>query len=178
MTIVDGSGQDDERFDTMFRKYYARVWRYFRANRISDDEAHDLAQDTFKRVFERLGDIRNENNPGPFIATVARTILLNRVRARQTQKRSATVVEIDDPELLFEVPAPALGDPVEAQQLRAQIAAAVSRLSEGQGECFRPWIAGHSYEEIATILGISVDAVKSRLRDAKRSLREQLGETR
>jgi RNA polymerase sigma-70 factor (ECF subfamily) len=177
MTIVDGGGRDDERFDNMFRKYFARVWRYFRVNRISDDEANDLAQDTFKRVFERLGDIRNEN-PGPFIATVAKTVLLNRIRARQTQKRSATIVEIDDPELLFEIAAPQIGDPVEAQQLRAQIAAAVSRLSEAQGECFRLWIGGHSYEEIAKILGISVDAVKSRLRDAKRSLREQLGETR
>jgi RNA polymerase sigma-70 factor (ECF subfamily) len=177
MTIVDGGGRDDERFDTMFRNYYARVWRYLRANRISDDEAHDLAQDAFKRVFERLGDIRNQN-PGPFIATVARTVLLNRVRARQTQKRSATMVEIDDPELLFEIAAPAISDPVEAQQLRAQIAAAVSRLSEAQGDCFRAWIAGYSYEEIARILGISVDAVKSRLRDAKRSLREQLGESR
>jgi DNA-directed RNA polymerase specialized sigma24 family protein len=33
------------------------------------------------------------------------------------------------------------------------------------------------YDEIAKILGISTDAVKSRLRDAKRYLREQLGET-
>jgi DNA-directed RNA polymerase specialized sigma24 family protein len=33
-----------------------------------------------------------------------------------------------------------------------------------------------SYEEIQKTLGITLDAVKSRIRDAKRQLRERLGE--
>jgi RNA polymerase sigma-70 factor (ECF subfamily) len=169
----------DERFESIYRKHYARVWRYFRTNSISDDEAHDLAQDAFKRLYERMDQIRNDD-PWPFLSMIARTILLNRVRARQTQKRSAPMVEIDDPELIFAEPAaPAEPDYAEREAEEARwerVRKAVASLPPGQRECLRLWIEGMQYNEITKILGISTDAVKSRLRDAKRTLREQLGE--
>jgi len=177
MMIVDGGGPHDERFETVYRKHYARVWHYFRANRIADDEAHDLAQDTFKRVFEHFGGIRNDD-PGAFIATVARTILLNRIRTRGTLKRSGTMIDLDDPELLFEPPAPPEPDYAEQATREAQLVLvrdAMATLPDGQRQCLRLWIEGFKYDEIAKILGTTTDAVKSRLRDAKRALRAQLG---
>ncbi|MGH9422107.1 MAG: RNA polymerase sigma factor [Thermoanaerobaculia bacterium] len=172
-------GPHDERFEAIYRKSYARVWRYFRANRIADDEAHDLCQDAFKRLLERMDQIRNED-PWPFLATIAKTILLNRIRARQTQKRNAQLVEIDDPELIFAEPAaPAEPDYADRQAEEArweQVRNVVASLPPGQRECLRLWIEGLQYDEIAKVLGISLDAVKSRLRDAKKTLREQLGE--
>ncbi|HSY50267.1 MAG TPA: RNA polymerase sigma factor [Thermoanaerobaculia bacterium] len=177
--IVDGTGPYDERFEAIFRKCYARVFRYFRTNRIADDEAQDLSQDTFKRLYERMGQIRNDD-PWPFLATIAKTILLNRVRARQTQKRSAPMVEIDDPELLFAEPAaPAEPDYADRQADEARwsrVRTAVVSLPPGQRACLRLWIQGFQYDEIAKILSISMDAVKSRLCDAKKYLREKLGE--
>jgi len=177
--IVNGGGPYDERFEAIYRKCYGRVYRYFRTNRIADDEAHDLSQDTFKRLYERMDQIRNDD-PWPFLATIAKTVLLNRVRARLTQKRSATMVEIDDPELLFAEPAaPAELDYADRQADEAlweRVRRAVASLPPGQRESLRLWIEGFQYNEITKILGISMDAVKSRLRDAKRYLREQLGE--
>jgi RNA polymerase sigma factor (sigma-70 family) len=87
---------------------------------------------------------------------------------------------MDDPELLFDPPAPPepdLADREEAAAQRKRLGAAVRELSEGQRACLRLWISGFSYEEIAKALGITLDAVKSRLRDAKKLLRERLGET-
>jgi RNA polymerase sigma factor (sigma-70 family) len=144
-----------DHFEAIYRAHYARVWRYFRVNSISDDES-------------------------PLLATIAKTILLNRVRARQTQKRNARMVEIDDPDLIFaEPPAPEELDYAdrkaeEARQMRLR--AAIESLPPGQRECLRLRMQGLTYEEIAKTLGISLDAVKSRLRDATRTLREQLGE--
>ena len=161
-------------------KYYGHVFRYFRTNFIGDDEAHDLSQDTFKRLYERMDQIRNDHT-WPVLATIAKTVLLNHIRAQQTQKRSATIVEIDDPELLFTEPAaPAELDYADQQAqeaVREQVRKAVASLPPGQQEPLRLWNEGYQYSEIAKILGISMDAVKSRLRDAKRYLREQLGET-
>ncbi|HXH38477.1 MAG TPA: RNA polymerase sigma factor [Thermoanaerobaculia bacterium] len=177
--IVDGNGPYDERFEAIYRKHYARIWRYFRTNSISDDEAHDLSQDTFKRLLERMDQIRNDD-PWPFLATIAKTILLNRVRARKAQKRSAPMVEIDDPELLFAEPAaPAEPDYADREAEKARLSrlrTAIASLPQGQRECLRLRIQGFQYDETAKILGISIDAVKSRLRDAKRDLRQQLGE--
>jgi RNA polymerase sigma-70 factor (ECF subfamily) len=169
----------DDDFESIYRKHYARVWRYFRSNSISDDEAHDLAQDTFKRLYERKDQIRNAD-PWPFLATIAKTILLNRIRARQTQKRSARMVDIDDPDLMFAEPAAPperdYADREADEALWTRVRATIASLPQGQRECLRLWIEGLQYDEIAKILGISMDAVKSRLRDAKRCLREQLGE--
>jgi RNA polymerase sigma factor (sigma-70 family) len=180
MAIVDG-GTHDARFEATYRKYYARVWRYFRASGVSDDESHDLAQDAFKRLFERMASIRNEE-PWPFLATIAKTVLLNRVRARQALKRSATTIDLDDPELIAAEPAarpePDYAEREEEQQRVVRLITALNGLPKGQREVLRLRIQGHKYEEIAKILGTSLDAVKSRLRDAKKYLREQLGEKR
>jgi len=179
MMVFTMDGSYDERFEGIYRKHYARVWRYFRTNGVADDEAHDLCQDAFKRLYERMDQIRNEN-PWPFLATIAKTILLNRIRARQTQKRNAPLVAIDDPELSFAEPAaPPEPDYAERQAEEAlweRVRNAVASLPPGQRECLRLWIEGFQYDEITKVLGISMDAVKSRLRDAKRTLREQLGE--
>lgn len=170
---------NDERFEAIFRQHYARVWRYFRTNRIADDEAHDLCQDAFKRLYEHKDQIRNDD-PWPFLAAIAKTVLLNRVRARHTQKRNASLIEIDDPDLVFKEPAaPPEPDYADRQAKEARVEAvrgAMASLPAGQQECLRLWIEGLPYNEIAKVLGISMDAVKSRIRDAKRSLREQLGD--
>lgn len=176
----EGGGPFDERFEAIYRKHYGRVWHYFRANRIADDEAHDLSQDTFKRLYERMDTLRNEN-AWPFVAKIARTILLNRVRARQTQKRRGVMIDIDDPQAPFREPAappePDCADRETEELLWTRLHAAFASLPTGQSLCLRLWMEGFQYEEIMKILGISMDAVKSRLRDAKRTLREQLGET-
>ena len=173
------NGSYDERFEAIYRKHYARVWRYFRTAGVADDEAHDLCQDAFKRLLERMDQIRNEN-PWPFLASIAKTVLLNRVRASKTRKRNAALVPIDDPELSFAEPAaPPEPDYAERQAEEAlweRVRNAVAALPPGQRECLRLWIEGFQYNEIMKVLGISLDAVRSRLRDAKRALREQLGE--
>jgi len=166
----------EARFEAAFKSYYARILQYFRTNRTDDDEAHDLSQDTFKRFYERMDyQLRNEDL-WPFLATIAKTVLLNRVRARQTQQRSATVVEIDDPKLFLAEPAapakPDYADRQAEEAKRERVRKAMASLPPGQRESLRLWIEGFQYNEIAQILGISMDGVKSRLRDAKRFLRE------
>lgn len=178
MMSTGGTGLNDDRFEAIYRKHYARVWRYYRACRVTDDESHDLAQDAFKRLYERMESIRNADE-WPFLEAIARSVLYNHIRARKTGKRSGAIVEIDDPELLFEVPAPPERDYAEretASRRRKDLAAAVRELSAGQQQCLRLWIQGFKYEDIQKTLGITLDAVKSRLRDAKKLLRDRMGE--
>jgi RNA polymerase sigma factor (sigma-70 family) len=166
----------DDGFERIYRKYYARIWRYFRACRVSDDEAHDLAQDTFKRFYERMNQLRGEE-PWPFLQAIARSVLLNKLRDQKAAKRSGKTVEIDDPDV-GELSAPEGPDYAEREQQemrRNGLYAAIAELPEGQRQCLGLWLAGFKYDEIAGILKISADAVKSRVRDAKRQLRARLG---
>lgn len=175
MTMIPG--EHDARFDAMYRKHYGRVYRSLRAYGVADGEAQDLAQETFKRIFESFHQYRGEAE-WSFIETTARRVLYNWVRAGNTAKRKVDLVEIDDPDFSYEPPAAEEPDYAERQQdelRKTKLRQAVAELSPGQRECLRLWVQGFKYTEIATILRISIDAVKSRLRDAKKYLRERLG---
>jgi RNA polymerase sigma factor (sigma-70 family) len=163
-------------FDEIYRKYYGRVYRYYRSCRAADAEAQDLAQDAFKRLLERMHQIRGDD-PWPFLQTIARTVLLNKIREQKAGKRNAKLVEIDAPEVM-DLPAPEGPDYAERQeqeQRRRDLYRAIAELPEGQRQALEMWIAGFQYDEIARFLNISLDAVRSRLRDARRQLRARLG---
>lgn len=174
MTIRNDGGDDG--FEGIYRSYYARIWRYYRACRVSDDEAHDFAQEAFKRYYEKRAQQRGEE-PWPFLQTIARNILLNKIREQKTGKRNAKIVELDDPEVT-ELSAPEELDYAEREQQesrRRSMYDVIADLPDGQRQSIGLWLAGYKYDEIAAKLNISTDAAKSRLRDAKKQLRARLG---
>jgi len=170
----------DERFEAIYRRHYARVWRYYRACRVSDDEAHDLAQEAFKRFYQRIDLFRGQDESvWPFLETIALNVFRNWLRAGKTAKRSANIVELDDPEFTYEPPAPEGPDYADREQAalrHERLHQAVAELPKGQKDCLRLWMEGFTFEEIARSLRVTLDAVKSRLRDARKALRERLGE--
>lgn len=177
MAIRTGGSDREQRFEEIYRKFYGRVYRYFRSNGVADDEAHDLAQDTFERLHKAFDQYRGEAE-WSYLQKIARTILLNRVRAGKAIKRTAEVVNIDDPEVHKELegtPQPDYADRQESTHRRQRLYAEIDALPDGQKECMKLWLGDLKYEGIAKVLGISMDAVKSRLRDAKRQLRARLG---
>ena len=161
------------RFEALFTRYYARVWRYYRNCRVADDEAHDLAQDAFKRVFEGMGQMRSENE-WRFLQVIAHSVFLNWLRDDNTQMRgSGKVVSIDDPAMTGKTPVVEQPDHATNEQsaLRKKLLReAIAELPDGQRSCLQLWLREPSYEEIAKTLQISPDAVKSRIRDAKKVL--------
>lgn len=171
--------RDDARFEALYRKYYGRVYRFFRGYGLADDQAQDLAQATFTRIYESFDQYRGEAEWG-FIQTTARNELLNSIRSRKTAKRNADVQSIDEV-LTSEEPrveeGPDLAERQQSQLRKARLWAAIAGLPEGQRQCMELWLSEAKYEGIARTLGITVDAVKSRIRDAKRSLRSTLGES-
>lgn len=166
----------DDEFERIYRSYYSRIWRYYRSCRVADGEAHDYAQEAFTRFFEKRHQMRGEE-PWAFVQTIARRILLNKIRDQKAAKRSAKTVDLDAPEV-GEIAAPAEPDYAERQQdemQRRSLHAEIERLPISQRQAMRRYLADDKLEEIAQRLGISVDAVKSRLRDARRQLRARLG---
>jgi RNA polymerase sigma factor (sigma-70 family) len=175
MTLDDGD--DHERFEKIYRQRYARVFRFFTKQGVAHDAANDLAQETFKRLFEYMRQLRNEDE-WPFLQTIAKTVLLNWARGRNAGKRKGKIVAIDDPDVGYEPPAVEARDYAEEQEhalRRRLLHDAIAQLPEGQRQCLLLWLGDLKYGEIADTLRISMDAVKSRLRDAKKDLRAKLG---
>jgi RNA polymerase sigma-70 factor (ECF subfamily) len=181
MTIRNGGkGRDNELFRSLYEKYYRRMIRmYVYAFRLPEEDAEELAQEAFIRFYEAMDEYRGEAE-WAFLETIARRVAFNRIRSLATAKRGAKTVAIDDPKEFTEPAAPAGPDYAERQMeamRRKQLHDAIETLPSGQKLCVQLLLDGFKYEEIARTLRITLDAVRSRLRDARRELRSRLGIT-
>lgn len=179
MTNRKGGHDREERFRSLYQRFYRRVVRYLiRAFRFSEEDAEELAQEAFVRFYESMDEYRGDAE-WTFFETIARRLAINRIRYGNTAKRNAKTVALDDPESNHEPPAPPepdYADRLEHEDRRRRLYEAVDQLPPGQRQCMLLYLDEMTYEEIARAMRISLDAVRSRLRDAKRLLRSRLGD--
>jgi RNA polymerase sigma factor (sigma-70 family) len=180
MTIRDDRGTRDDRFRAYYQKYYRRIVRFYvTAFRFTEVDAEDLAQEAFARFYEAMDEYRGDAE-WAFFETVARNVAYNRIRSTKTLKRNAKTVDLDNPEVFRNepqaAPVPDYAERQHAELQRKQMYDAIAELPAGQREALRLWLDGFKYDGIARALRISMDAVKSRIRDAKRVLRARLGD--
>src|SRR4051812_30093635 len=71
--IVAAAARGDETaWNEIVARYSGLVWAVARAHRLNSGDAHDVVQTTWLRLVERLGDIRNADGIGSWLATTAR----------------------------------------------------------------------------------------------------------
>lgn len=176
----EGGGGGDDLFRSIYNRYYARMLRYFRRSfHVSDEDAEELTQDSFVRFYRTLAEYRGEAE-WALLEKIAQSVGLNRVRSLNTIKRGAVKPEsLDDSDHPDNHPQAKQAHPVDRMidaERRTRMWKEIVDLPKGQRQCLQLWLEDMSYEEISRVLRISLDAVKSRIRDAKRLLRERLGE--
>lgn len=143
------------------------------------NEALDLSQEVFLRVFRTLHAFRGHAS----LRTWIYRIVINQARNRQRwwrRRKQREQVSLDDHlRRVGEVPDPGRSDDPETVVERKEVAAcvwgALDRLPFDQRTAIvLREIDGLSYEEIAYSLGVAVGTVKSRLARARQQLREEL----
>ncbi|HEX7828270.1 MAG TPA: RNA polymerase sigma factor [Thermoanaerobaculia bacterium] len=179
MTNQNGGGGGDDLFRSLYKRYYQRMRRFFRSVfKVSEEDAEELTQDAFVRFFKAIREYRGDAE-WAFLEAIARNVGYNHIRSLSTQRRgSVRPVSLDDPAAGFQAPRALVTDPIDSMiegERRQRLREAITKLPKGQREALQWWLDGLSYEEIARLLRSSVDAVKSRIRDGKRLLRERLG---
>ena len=178
-TRGSGDGPDD-RFESVYRRYCKRILGYFRkVFRVSEAVAQELTQDVFIRFYKKM-DEYDGGTGAALLLEIARNVGLNDVRSSATIKRGTVRPEsLDGGEFPKDVVDDTQRHPIDtmiqAEQLQ-QIYEVIKDLPDGQRRCLLLWLEDRSGDEIARILRISEVAVKSRIRDAKRALRERLGD--
>ena len=173
-----GEKSRDELADYLYRKFYWRVVRFFvRSFRVSQEDAEDLAQETFTRIVEALEEYRGDAEHA-YVEKVARHVGLNRVRARQTQRRGAPTIPLEGPDYRIDPAAPEDDEYAERALWRARgerLHAELERLAPRQRDCIKLLLEDKTYKQIASQLGITVGAVKSAIRDATKALKGRMG---
>lgn len=157
-------------WEQVVRDHSARVYRL--AYRLSGNQqdAEDLTQETFVRVFRSLADF----SPGTFegwLHRITTNLFLDMVRRRQRIRFDA--LPEDTERLPGSAPSP---EQVYADtHLDPQIQAALDKLSpEFRVAVVLCDIEGLTYEEISATLGIKLGTVRSRIHRGRVQLREAL----
>jgi RNA polymerase sigma-70 factor, ECF subfamily len=169
---VDGAAQGwtPPSWEQVVREHSARVYRL--AYRLSGNaqDAEDLTQDTFIRVFRSLASYQ----PGTFegwLHRITTNLFLDMVRRRQRIRFDALP---DDTEKLAGS-APSPEQVYVDTHLDPQIQAALAALQpEFRAAVVLCDIEGLTYEEIAATLGIKLGTVRSRIHRGRVQLREAL----
>jgi len=126
--------------------------------------AEDAAQEAFVEAYHSLAGL---NDPAAFPGWFRRIVFKQADRiARRRRVRDVPLRNLAD-----------VADPaqaVEQREMRERVLAAVRALPDGQRTATMLfYIDGYSQDEIAAFLEISVTAVKKRLHDARRKLKER-----
>lgn len=165
--------------------YYDRIVRYFiGAWRFAPDEARDLAQDVFLSVLRHMKEKPEPIEDGwRFLRTAAHHRAVNEFRSRGL-RRPQEVVSSEVIQRLAELllsdawtgdTPPSPEDLAASSQESSRLREEITRLSPSLRPPLLLWLEGQSYEAIAIALHLSVDAVRTRLRDAKKLLVQRLG---
>jgi RNA polymerase sigma-70 factor, ECF subfamily len=145
------------------------------------EEAEDLAQEVFLRVYRSRHKYRVRSKFSTWLFTIANNLAMNSLRSRQ--RKPVVPLEARDSGPLGPRPAEQLvldraGPP--AQRLQQQeLAAVVRQALDGLNERQRMAVVLNKFEdmnyaEIAEVMGLTTKAVKSLLNRARNNLREAL----
>jgi RNA polymerase sigma-70 factor (ECF subfamily) len=140
-------------------------------------EALDLCQDVFLRVFRMLGQFRGDSSLRTWIYRIALNQASNRLRGWRRRHRNHQVsLDLAAPGDLPESKVSTMPDRVLQQQETAgRVWSALDALPFDQRAIVvLREIDGFSYEEIAASLNVAVGTVKSRLARAREQLRQKL----
>lgn len=147
------------------------------------EEALDLSQEVFLRVFRTLHRFRGQSS----LRTWIFRIVVNQVRNRQRwwrRRARSNQVSLDEHvrdhgEMVLGADASTPDRELNRKELGARLRAAIQRLPfEQRTALVLREIEGMRYEEIAYSLGLPVGTVKSRLTRARQALRAELGDLR
>lgn len=143
-------------------------------------QAEDLTQETFLRVVKQASAYEQRAKFTTWLFTLARNLCIDASRRRKHRKAQSLDQADEEGNSLLDRTAssgPAVDRQVIGHQLQARLEEAISSLPEDQREVFlMRESADLSFKEIADVIGVSENTVKSRMRYALEKLRASLGE--
>lgn len=169
----------DEAFGALYERYFTNVYDFLTRLLRDRQEAADVAQDTFIKAFERLGNLENPDSFKSWLFTIAHRNGLNRI---ERSKRSVAVGDFHvggrEAAALGVVDADRAGDPersAEAQAAASLIWEAAAGLDPKTYAVMDLHVRqGLSSAEIAEVLGVSKGNAYTMVSRMKKSFSQTL----
>jgi RNA polymerase sigma-70 factor (ECF subfamily) len=175
--------RDDEAgaFEELVQRYQHRLVGVMNHLVGNTEEAEDLAQEVFLRVYRARKKYRPRSKFSTWLFTIANNLALNSLRARQRKPVVPLIAQDSGP--LGPRPAEQLVSDhgtgpvkrIEREELAAQVRRALDSLNERQRMAVvLNKFEDMNYAEIAEVMGLTTKAVKSLLSRARMNLRAAL----
>jgi RNA polymerase sigma-70 factor, ECF subfamily len=168
---------DDSAIEELLRRYQSRIYRYGMRMCGDPEDAKDVLQDTLLTMTRSLRSFRGASSLSTWLYAIARSLCLK--KRRKSKFAPAEELSLSGMDSDHSGPVGPLSERpdhiVNARELGNYLNKAVQALDP----IYRDVLLlrdgeGLSAAEVASVLGISVDAVKSRLHRARLAVRDQM----
>lgn len=174
LTILQGciEGKRNAQYQ-LYRKFASTMLGVCLRYSTSREEAEDILQEGFLKVFQNIASFRKEGSLEGWIKRIMINHALNRFRKNRKLPFYENIEEINETEIIDTNEEPAINEPFLAEILLSMIQA----LPQGYRVVFNMYVfEDFSHKEIAETLNISENTSKTQLMKARRLLRKKLEE--
>ncbi|MBI1390055.1 MAG: sigma-70 family RNA polymerase sigma factor [bacterium] len=164
-----------ECFRPLVERYQSKVFVLANGLLGNGPEAQDIAQEAFLLAFQKLRELEDPEKFGSWLYGITRNLCYNARRSRKIEtepydesyhQHMANVIAMRPP-----------GE--EGESITAVMLRRLERMPDKYRDLLRlKYVEDYSYQEIAEMLDLPVDLVRSRLFEGRRILRERMEETR
>jgi RNA polymerase sigma-70 factor (ECF subfamily) len=170
-------------FGAIYADFQPKVLRYLKGL-VGPDEAEDISQNVFLKVNAGLKDFRGEASLSTWIYRISTNAALDRLRSRSFRQAAhvaagdAAPGDAADAGTVVDVACNTAEPSAESLFMRREANECITSFVDALPEKYRTVLAlsdleGLKNQEIAEILGLSIDAVKIRLHRARRELKKR-----
>jgi RNA polymerase sigma-70 factor, ECF subfamily len=157
---------DRNGFGILIRRYSDALYRHALGMTGSPDVAEDILQASFIKAYQHLGEVH-----GRFDAWIFRIVANGCKDWLKNIRRSHLSYDEDDQPSSFTNP----DEDLDRTELRSDLDHALATLAPSLREAFvMKHVEGRAYEEMATLLGTTVGALKMRVHRAREALQSLL----
>lgn len=160
-------------FEELVKEYQSKVYTLCLKYMGNEEDAYDMAQETFIKAFRALKSFKGQSSFGTWLYRVATNICLDEIRRRKRRVNTVSIhepLELGDGELEKEIvdDRPTVEDIYEQKELSHFIHTVLNHMKlEHKTVIVLRDMMGLSYEEIGHVLSCSTGTVKSRLSRAR-----------
>ncbi len=179
-------GGDRTVFPELVRRHKTPVYNFILRQIRMPAAAEDLTQDVFVRVVQNASEFRHSSRFSTWIYAIARNLAIDHIRKMSLRKHPS----LDHPTPQDGADGPTLGErtadrhpsatvdrAVISNELSFRIQSAVEELPDDQREVFLLREVGNvPFKDIADMVGVSENTIKSRMRYALERLQKALAE--
>jgi RNA polymerase sigma-70 factor, ECF subfamily len=156
-------------FDTLFRKYYARLCRFAITYLKEEEMAEECVQEVFIKIWEQSDHLQIEGAVISYLFAATKNTALNLIKKESTRQKYESAYEEQNPSADVNI------SEIENEKVASLVTSAVNKLP---GKCREIFMLskddGLTYEEIADYLKISKKTVENQMGIAFKKLREIL----